>query len=154
MMIPVGKYWPEDTPGAAGSCNRQYRRKNSREGARPEPHAAANSQSLTLAPARAGFFSWPVRESVVPAQGATNSRAHSRVHEQHGKRTTRFCVDNAIESAKPLRPRGSSRRHGVIREKTRSAIMTRSVAFTASFSFALALLWSSAAASQGVADAE
>src|SRR4029453_15117245 len=51
--------------------------------------------------------------------------------------------------------------HGVVREdtgqfakKTRSAIMSRSVAFTASLSCVLAFLWSPSAASQGVADSE
>jgi hypothetical protein len=37
MAIPVGKYWPEDTSGAAGSCKPQCRRENSREYTRLEP---------------------------------------------------------------------------------------------------------------------
>src|SRR6185369_4372264 len=75
------------------------------------------TQSLTLAARAPSFFPAAVRESAAPVHVAPITRMHSCVHEQHGKRTTRVYVDNAIGSAKPtLRLRGSSRRHGVIRE--------------------------------------
>src|ERR1044071_5188920 len=70
--------------------------------------AAANNPKPDTRVARADFFPVPVRESVASVYVAAITCTHSRVHEQHGKRTTRRHVDNAIGSAKPtLRPRGS-----------------------------------------------
>jgi hypothetical protein len=56
MKIPVGKNWPEDTSGAAGSCNPQYRLENSRECARPGSRAAANKPMPDTRAMRSEFF--------------------------------------------------------------------------------------------------
>src|SRR5262249_26517940 len=96
-----------------------------------------------------------VRETAATRPRSTIARAHSPRAAVLGKRLRTRPLTAQLKVLNRRSVHGVvSRSPGMIRGRTRSAIMSRPPGLAASLSIALALLWSSAAAAQGVADAE